>query len=584
MCGIVGYCGKENGVPIILNGLKKLEYRGYDSGGLATVGAKKLEVVKAVGRIANLSLKTEGMSSDTAIGHTRWATHGAPSERNSHPHLSADGKIAVVHNGIIENFMELKSYLEERSFSFYSDTDTEAVAKLAGYYYTGDMLEAVIKTTRRIAGSYALAFLHAGDHCIYAVCKDNPLVIGLGQNANYLASDIPALAGLTDRFILPDAGEIVKVTAENVIVYNLNGEKVQKEIKSVTLSGVDNDKGEIKHYMLKEIYEQPEAVRATLTAYVRDGRPALALPALSRLSIVACGSAYHAGILGKYFIESHARVPVDVELGSEYRYKNPVAVPDTLALAVSQSGETADTLAAIRLAASMRQPVWSIVNVPTSSLARITMPVVTRAGAEIAVATTKGYTTQAAVLYLMGLSLRFDETLFKELLTIDKKIAAVLADTDAVKKLASRLSAAKYVFFIGRGADYAVALEGALKLKEISYIHAEAYAAGELKHGTISLIEEGMPVIAVVNGLGTLEKMVSNIIEVRSRGAFVVVFSSLSSQELRRVADYFVAVPPSPFASLISVIDLQLLAYYIALARNCDIDKPRNLAKSVTVE
>lgn len=645
MCGIIGCCSAKNAIPVIEEGLRRLEYRGYDSSGTAVVSDGKLKVVKAVGRVEKLTAKTAEMTGNTAIGHTRWATHGTPNEKNCHPHLSQNGQIAVVHNGIIENYAQIRDFLSERGFSFYSQTDTETAVKLVEYYYTGCFERAVIKAARRLKGSFALAFVHAGEEKIYAIRRENPLIIGLGKSANYIASDMPALASFTDKFILPDNDELSVISSDCVTIFNSNLEKTEKEVKRVDLSGRISDKGDLKHFMLKEIYEQPSAIRDTLSAYIKDGSIVLPLDAPQKLTVIACGSSYHAGLMGKYFIEKVARIPVAVELGSEYRYKTPLPGQGEV-LAISQSGETADTIAAVRQAKRQANPCFSVVNVPESSLARLTTPIYTHAGAEIAVATTKGFSTQVVITYLIALKAASEnlslpaqknldpfseknisadlsektdyigsstyteqktadiaekaasheqknaplvqkdeiEYLIGELTGLADKISEALRKTDEIKKVAARFFTSPFMFFVGRGDDYAAAMEGALKLKEISYIHAEAYAAGELKHGTISLIEEGTPVIALVNLPEQADKMLSNIIEIKSRGGVVITFSCLTDEKLRAQSDYFIPVPRSPYASLLSVIELQLFAYYTALAKGCDIDKPRNLAKSVTVE
>ncbi len=584
MCGIIGSVGKENVLPLVIDGLFRLEYRGYDSSGVATVSHNGIETLKAVGRVERLAAMAEGVTSVAVIGHTRWATHGEPTVENCHPHLSSNKSIAVVHNGIIENFSELKSFLLERGFEFYSDTDTEVIAKLIEYYYSGDAARAIIKATRRLSGSFALGVVVKGESRIYAVRRESPLIIGLGSERSFIASDMPALSPLTDRFMLPDNDELAVLDKDGATVYNSNLERVDKEIKQIKFEGNASGKDGHSHYMLKEIYQQPAAAKATVSEYLKEGEIRLPLPKAGRLSVVACGSAYHAGLMGKYFIEKTARLPVDVELASEFRYKSPLLPADGITLAISQSGETADTLAAALEAKRLGQRVYSIVNVPQSSLSRATTPIYTKAGVETAVATTKGFLTQTVVAYMIALSLKPCRSLINELSSLDKLITEAMKQEQEIKRLANRLHTSSAVFFIGRGEDYAAAMEGALKLKEISYIHAQAYAAGELKHGSISLITRGMPVVALANDPATLQKTLSNVIEVRSRGGVVIALSSLSDPKLMEVADFYLPVPRSPFSSLLSVVELQLLAYYTALAKGCDIDKPRNLAKSVTVE
>ncbi|MCL2675224.1 MAG: glutamine--fructose-6-phosphate transaminase (isomerizing) [Firmicutes bacterium] len=654
MCGIVGFCGPEDALPYLLDGLNKLEYRGYDSAGVAVANDGKLTSVKTKGRIANLTKLVEhGIKGGTGIGHTRWATHGAPSGSNAHPHMSRSGKFAVVHNGIIENYQEIKTFLIDRSFSFASETDTEVIGHLIDYYYRGDPVDAIIKAAWRLHGSYALAILCADSpDRLFATRKESPLVLGTSQKGTFLASDMSALLSYTRDFIVPEAGEVAILTRDEVKVLNFNREKVEK--KSIRADWKE-DSAQMQgysHFMLKEIYEQPRAVRDTLCELGRRIDTLDTLKGIERLHIVACGSAYHAALAAKYFIEKLCRIPVECETASEYRYKNPIIPSNTLAIAVSQSGETADTIAAIN-EAKKRAKVLSVVNVPGSTIARISDEVIyTLAGPEIAVATTKGYICQVAALYAVGLHLQLkrmlnawcsmlgDGHILKEghhnegypknsllegcpqtlpawcgvaeaghsaqctahsegqiyqpqtltslsalhssLSTLPNDIASLLEKKETFQQLSSRFSFINSAFFIGRGIDYAVAMEGALKLKEISYINAQSYPAGELKHGTISLIEEGTLVVAVATDPALYEKIISNIREVQSRGA--VVLAITSGDSVAAAADFYARIPEGINAPLLSVVSLQLFAYYTALARGCDIDKPRNLAKSVTVE
>ncbi|MBD5101014.1 MAG: glutamine--fructose-6-phosphate transaminase (isomerizing) [Clostridiales bacterium] len=604
MCGIVGYTGTQQATPILLDGLNRLEYRGYDSSGIAIVNDKEIEIMKIKGRLRELERITEGVSpiGTTGIGHTRWATHGGPSNENAHPHYSRDKSFAVVHNGIIENYLEMRDFLSERGFSFRSETDTEIVAMLLEYYYEGDVLDAIIKMRNKIKGSYALGIVHRGESdTIYALRKDSPLVIGLGEGENFIASDIPAALPYTRKFIIPDENEIALITPDNVTIYNRNKEQIQKPVTISDLSVADAEKDGFPHFMLKEIHEQSGAIRKTVHDRITpDGirldRIKLDGSKLRKIFVVACGSAYHAGVVGKYFIEKYARLEVETDLASEFRYRDPIVGPDCLTIIISQSGETADSLAALREAKRRGSRVLAIVNVVDSSIAREADDVLyTRAGLEIAVATTKGYTTQVAALCLLGLKLARDretitQDLYDELLCELKQTPETLARfIDEVSNVAQHLAGKYYtasdVYFIGRGYDWAAALEGALKLKEISYIHAEAYAAGELKHGTISLIEKNSLVIGIATEPTLLEKTLSNIKEVRSRGAAVIGITD-APDSIGAECDDLIVLPSgnSAFSSLFTAAALQLFAYYIAAARGGDIDKPRNLAKSVTVE
>lgn len=614
MCGIVGYVGSEQAAPILLEGLSKLEYRGYDSAGIAVYSRRteRLSVYKAKGRLQVLSDLLEGgrLAEGTAgVGHTRWATHGAPSDVNSHPQVSRSGRIAVVHNGIIENYGELKRFLQERGVPFTSETDTEVVAQLIEYFRETDgvgLLEAVGRCLRRIEGAYALGIVCADEpDKIIAVRKDSPLILGYGDGCNFLASDVTAILRHTRRVGYMDDGEAAVLTKDGIQCYDRLMRPIEKEISYVDWEIDAAEKGGYEHFMFKEIMEQPEALRRAIFPRIRDGKVCLEdlhlteeyIRSLEKIYIIACGSSYHVGMIGKYNLERILRRPVEVALASEFRYMDPIVTDRTLVVVISQSGETLDTLAALREARRLGGRVLSIVNVVGSTIARESDEVLyTWAGPEIAVATTKAYSTQLAVLNLLGLHMaRVLETMddgayaavLKELLLLPEKMEAVLADKDDIQYYASRYFNHESVFFIGRNVDYALGLEGSLKLKEISYIHSEAYASGELKHGTISLIEEGTLVVALGTYGKLFDKALSNILEVKARGGDVLALTTAShSAEMKKTADGVITIPdthPLLLPSL-GVVPLQLLAYYVALMRGCDIDKPRNLAKSVTVE
>lgn len=604
MCGIVGYTGKKQATPILLDGLSRLEYRGYDSSGVAVASGNEIEIVKAKGRLYELEKLTGGVnpSGTTGIGHTRWATHGGPSDENAHPHFSRDKSFAVVHNGIIENYLELRTFLLDRGFTFRSETDTELISQLLEYYYNGDMLDTIIKMRNKIKGSYALGILHAGDgNTFYALRKDSPLVLGLGDGENFIASDIPAVLPYTRKFIIPDEKEVAVITPDGVTVYNRNREQVNKEPVISELSAADAEKDGYPHFMLKEIFEQAGAIKKTvhdrITPHgIRLDRINLNGASFRKICIAACGSAYHAGVVGKYFIERFARIEVEVDLASEFRYRDPIVGEDCLTIIISQSGETADSLAALREAKRRGSRVLAVVNVVDSGIAREADDVLyTRAGPEIAVATTKGYTTQVAALYLIGLKLAHDRGKLSEsdyavlsegLRAVPDILEKFTEDVnEQIQFIATRYYPAQDAYFIGRGYDWAAALEGALKLKEISYIHAEAYAAGELKHGTISLIENNSLVVGIATDPYLREKTLSNIKEVRSRGAAVIGITD-DPESIKAECDRIIPLPKvhSALMPIFTATALQLFAYYVAAARGSDIDKPRNLAKSVTVE
>jgi glucosamine--fructose-6-phosphate aminotransferase (isomerizing) len=622
MCGIVGYIGKKQAAPILLDGLSKLEYRGYDSAGMAVYDGKQIQVQKAAGRLKVLDEQTHGgstMPGTVGIGHTRWATHGAPSDSNAHPHYNQDKTIAVVHNGIIENYLKLRKKLQKKGFVFRSETDTEVVAMLLGYYYKGnrnsddagdpgdpgDPMEAIVKVMHRLEGSYALGIIFA-DHpdVVYSVRKDSPLIVGQNAEGSLIASDVPAVLKYTREVYFIQNEEIAVLKKDAISFYNIDGEEIEKEPKKIEWDINAAEKGGYEHFMLKEMYEQPKTVSDTLNPRIKDGRIVIEelgmsddeIRALRKIHIVACGSAYHAGITGKYVFEGLARIPVEVDLASEFRYRDPIVEEGTLIIIISQSGETADSLAALREAKKRGALTLGIVNVVGSSIAREADRVMyTWAGPEIAVATTKAYSAQLIAEYLLAIKFALvrgklsDEaaaSMIKDLKAIPAQIQMLLANKEDIQRFANRYLAARDVFFIGRGIDHAISLEGSLKLKEISYIHSEAYAAGELKHGTISLIEEGTLVTAVVTQENLYKKVLSNIVEVRTRGAFVMAVTNEDNTEIEKTADYVVYIPKTNrfFANSLAIIPLQLFSYYVSVGKGLDVDKPRNLAKSVTVE
>ena len=607
MCGIVGYIGHQQAQDILMSGLAKLEYRGYDSAGIAVVNDSQIAFKKKKGRLANLQgiLDETPLTGTVGIGHTRWATHGEPSDINAHPHLSQDQKIAVVHNGIIENYIELKEKLIQAGHRFLSDTDTEVVVHLIRELYDGDITNTVIQAKRKLKGSYSLGVLCADEpDKLIAVRKDSPLIVGLGSGENFIASDIPAILDQTRDVYLLDNDEIAVLTCDSVTVLDRYGESVGKQIFKVTWDPGDAEKGGYDHFMAKEINEQPKALKDTLTGRCFADRIILddihltesMLKEIDRIQIVACGTAYHAAMAGKHYIEKFARIPVETETGSEYRYKNPIITDKTLLIVISQSGETADTMAAIRLAKAAKARIVAITNVIGSSVAREADDVLyTNAGPEIAVASTKAYITQVACILLFAMHLgrltqQLDDAYFaklaKDLLNVPDLAAAILKAQPALKNLALEHFKMEDTYFIGRGLDYDTCLEGSLKMKEVSYIHSEAYSAGELKHGPIALIENGSVVIAVCTQDNVFEKMLSNIKEVKARGAHVIAIAQDKHQEINSEVDeaFFIPDECEELTPITAVIYLQILAYYLAVARGCDVDKPKNLAKSVTVE
>ena len=610
MCGIVGYIGGKQAAPLLLEALRKLEYRGYDSSGVCVIAQGDIQVAKARGRLAILEKKTHDgadLPGCIGIGHTRWATHGEPSDVNSHPHLSQSGRVAVVHNGIVENYMELRDFLQEQGYRFVSETDTEIAAQLIDYCYCqqGDPIAAVRQAVNLLTGSFALGILFR-DHPdqIVAVRKDSPLIVGLGQGENFIASDIPALLKHTREILRLDEYELALIRREGVQVFDRYGAPVNKTPQHVDRDPGAAEKGGYAHFMLKEIMEQPDVLRDTIRPRIKDGRIELGLTNITeadfqnceRIYIVACGSASHVGQVARVYIEKLTRVPVIVELASEFRYSDPLVTARTITIVISQSGETLDTLFALREAKARGSKVLSIVNVVGSSIANESQDVIyTWAGPEIAVATTKAYSAQLVVCYLVALymawcrgSLR-EETMnqaLEELAALPEMAAALLSNKAHIQYLASLHFGCKDIFFIGRNVDWAIALEGSLKLKEISYIHSEAYAAGELKHGTISLVEPGTMVVALCTCRPLVEKMVSNIREVKARGAVVLAVAEEGQEQVAGVADQVIWLPKAGAIAMpsLAILPLQLFAYYVALLKGCDIDKPRNLAKSVTVE
>lgn len=608
MCGIVGYIGTHQAAPVLLDGLAKLEYRGYDSAGIAVYDGEKIRMEKAVGRLKVLEELTQDgatLPGTVGIGHTRWATHGVPSDLNAHPHFNHDHSIVVVHNGIIENYLKLKKKLAGKGYEFLSETDTEVIAHMLDYYYKGDPLDAISKVMHRMEGSYGLGIMFR-DHPdeVYAVRKDSPLIVGTSPEGNLIASDVPAVLKYTRDVYYLENEEIVKLTRDGLHFYNIDEEELEKEATHIDWDMNAAEKGGYEHFMLKEMHEQPKAVKDTLTPRIKNGDVVIEelgmndeeIRAIRKIFIVACGSAYHTGVTAKYVFEKLARIPVEVDLASEFRYRDPILPENTLVVIVSQSGETADTLAALRLAKEKGVRTLGIVNVVGSSIAREADNVMyTWAGPEIAVATTKAYSTQLIAQYLLAMKFAkvrgtvsqndFD-AMIQSLERLPEQISLLLSHKENVQRFANRYLAAEHVFFIGRGIDYAISMEGSLKLKEISYIHSEAYAAGELKHGTISLIEDGRLVVAVLTQPELYKKTISNIQEVKTRGAFVMAVTTVGNTEVEKVADYVVYLPETNpvFANSLAIIPLQLFGYYVSIGRGLDVDKPRNLAKSVTVE
>jgi len=608
MCGIVGYIGHNQAAPILLGGLEKLEYRGYDSAGIAVLNNSEITMVKSKGRLSVLDEKINGgkdVPGTIGIGHTRWATHGVPSDVNSHPHLSQDGKIAVVHNGIIENYLQLKEKLEKKGYKFLSDTDTEVISHLIDYYYNGNMIDALIKTIHRLEGSYALGIVsveHPGE--LFAVRKASPLIVGVGDSENFIASDIPAILSRTRNVYFLGDNEIVWLKDDKISILDTDKNEISKEIFHVDWDVSAAEKGGYEHFMIKEIMEQPNAIEDTVCPRIHDGNIVLddisitqeQINALKKIYIIGCGSAYHVGVAGKYVIEKTARIPVEIDLASEFRYRDPIIDKDDMVIVISQSGETADTLAAMREAKKKGARILSVVNVVGSSIARESDDVLyTWAGPEISVATTKAYSTQLQAIYLIALHLAVNKgtiseqeknDVVAEIQTIPSKISKIFENITSLQNYASKKYGCKDIFFLGRGIDYAVALEGSLKLKEISYIHSEAYAAGELKHGPISLIEDGSLVIALSTQPELYDKILSNIKEVKARGAKVFAITNEGNTDIEREADFVFYIPETAgiLTPSLAVVPLQLFSYYMAINKGCDVDKPRNLAKSVTVE
>lgn len=612
MCGIVGYVGSQQAAPILLDGLSKLEYRGYDSAGLAVRnGTEETEVIKAKGRLKVLAEKTNNgtaVPGTCGIGHTRWATHGEPSENNAHPHMSDDGNVVAVHNGIIENYQELKNKLLRKGYTFYSETDTEVAVKLIDYYYKkyeGTPVDAINHSLVRIRGSYALAVMFKDyPEEIYVARKDSPMILGVGEGESFIASDVPAILKYTRNVYYIGNLEMAKVSKEEITFYNLDGEEIQKKMKTVDWDAEAAEKAGFEHFMMKEIHEQPRAVKDTLNSVLKDGRFDLTdiglaeedIRRTSQIYIVACGSAYHVGMVAQYVIEDLVKIPVRVELASEFRYRKPILDPNGLVIIISQSGETADSLAALRETKAQGIRTLGIVNVVGSSIAREADKVFyTLAGPEISVATTKAYSTQLMASYILAIQFakvkntiteEQYENYIAELQVIPEKIEKIIEDKERIQWFAAKQANAKDAFFVGRGIDYAICMEGSLKMKEISYVHSEAYAAGELKHGTISLIEDGTLVIGVLTQPELYEKTISNMVECKSRGAYLMGLTTYGNYSIEDTADFVVYIPKTDehFEASLAVIPLQLMGYYVSVAKGLDVDKPRNLAKSVTVE
>ena len=607
MCGIVGYIGNKDAEDVLVEGLEKLEYRGYDSAGVAILKGKDIELRKYKGRLSVLkkSLEKDRIEGNLGIGHTRWATHGGPSDVNSHPHMNSGHAIAVVHNGIIENYLSLREELINKGYKFLSETDTEVIPHLIDYYYTGDIVETVKIVVSKLQGSYALGIIDKNSpDMLIAVRKDSPLIIGIGEGENFIASDIPAILKYTRKVYILEDGEIAVIKRNSIDIMKINGTPVEKEIYNVNWSLEAAEKGGYEHFMLKEIYEQPKAIKDTISPRIKDGRINTKefdlskeyIDSVNKVYIVACGTAYHAGLLGKIFIEKYAQVPVIVDIASEFRYGNSFIDKNTLMIVVSQSGETADTLAALRLGKERKAKVIAVTNVVGSSISRESDYVFyTWAGPEIAVASTKAYTTQLVSLALISIDMALKKgtieeveanKILEEIKKLPSQVELILKNIEDIEDIAAHIYKSKDVFFIGRGIDYYVSMEGSLKLKEVSYTHSEAMAAGELKHGTLALIDEGTPVIALATQDKLFDKMISNIKEVKSRGAYVIAIAKENNEKIEKTVDKVIYIPEviDELAAVVSVIYLQLLAYYVALNRDCDIDKPKNLAKSVTVE
>jgi len=609
MCGIVGYIGSKNAGEVILDGLKRLEYRGYDSAGIAVICNDKIELRRSVGKLGELAkvLGKNRLEGNTGIGHTRWATHGKPSEENAHPHTDCKNKIVVVHNGIIENYQELKKSLIAAGHVFKSETDTETVAHLVEKYFSGDLLSAVKKALKDVRGAYALGIISSEDPGkIIAARKDAPLIIGVGEGENFIASDIPALLPYTRNMIFLEEGDIAELTVKCVKIFDMNGKEVKRKVQNITWDAVQAEKGGFKHFMLKEIFEQPQTIQDTFLGRLVPDEGKIYLEGIecdekfsnkiSKIYIVACGTSYHAGLVGKFLIEGLARIPVEVDIASEFRYRSPVLDSKTLVIVISQSGETADTLAALRLAKENKCSTLAICNVVGSSISRQAGTCIqTRCGPEIGVASTKAFTGQLTVLYLIALNWAcakktIPEKEYKKLLSefweIPMKLREVLKKSDDINALAREYSGKRDFLFLGRNLNYPIALEGALKLKEISYIHAEGYPAGEMKHGPIALIDENMPIMVIATACKVYEKIIGNIMEAKARGGNIIALATEGDTDIKNKTERQIFMPKVDelFAPLLNVVPLQLFAYYVSVALGCDVDQPRNLAKSVTVE
>jgi len=600
MCGIVGYVGNNDTISILLYGLEKLEYRGYDSAGIAYIDNKKIKIEKSKGRISNLKniIKEKNIKKEkilVGLGHTRWATHGKPNDINSHPHLSKDNKFCIVHNGIIENYISIRNNLMDMGYTFESKTDSEVITHLLHYNYNGNIIESILKTINQLKGSYALGIICSDyENKIYCVRKESPLIVGIGKNENFVASDIPAILKYTNQVYIMEDNEIAEIDNSQIYFYNSMGVKINKKIQKINWSNSESEKNGYEHFMLKEIHEEPSTILKTINSRIKNNNIVFELVELikpKKIFIIGCGTAYHVGVVGKYIFEKLLRIPVETDVASEFRYRNPIIDEDTLTIIISQSGETIDTLFALRKAKEKGSKILSVVNVVSSSIARESDNVIyTWAGPEIAVASTKAYSTQLAAMYLIGLKLYDKEKkniYINNLKTISSKIEIILNKKNIIQKYASKIYNSKSIFFMGRGLDFALSMEGSLKLKEISYIHSEAYAGGELKHGTIALIEKNTPVVCTLTQPDLMEKMISNIREVKARGATIITITTTQYiEKVREFTDMLIEIPDIEplFAPIVAVTPMQLLAYYCSVEKGNDVDKPRNLAKSVTVE
>lgn len=599
MCGIIGYIGKKNAAPILIKGLKRLEYRGYDSAGVCVVDANQLKVIKKPGKILNLEKdpRLKKLRGNIGIGHVRWSTHGSPSEINSHPHLDCKGEIAIVHNGIIENYQVLKSILEKEGHKIISETDTEIIVHLIEKFYRGNLEKAVMKALKLLEGAHGLAIVHKNENRIIAARKGSPLIIGIGKGEMFVASDAAAILRHTKKVVYLKDGEVANITRNKFRVRNLDGKKIEKEVEKIKWTLGQIERKGFKHFMLKEIFEQPESLENALRGRVKQGKIKLSLDievnSIRRIIIVSCGTSWHSALIAKYLVEAFTKTPVEVDYASEFRYRNPIIKRGDLVVGISQSGETADTLEAIRIARAKGAKTLGIINVVGSTISReVDSGIFLHAGPEIGVASTKAFTSQLITLAILALYIqqekgnKIDKEILKELKNIPSKVKKILKNTDSIKKIARKLKNSKGLLYLGRGVNFPIALEGALKLKEISYIHAEGYPAGEMKHGPIALVDKDMPVLFLATKSSTYDKIMSNIQEIKARKGRIIAVVNGSDKRIRKVADYIIEVPETEeyLSPILNVIPLQLLAYYIADLRGCDIDKPKHLAKCVSVE